>query len=307
MNISLRQIRAFVAVAESGRFSLAAAHMHLTQSALSMMVKQLEGEMGARLFDRHTRMVQITEAGRAFLPVARKTLADLETALAVSRDAAALKHGRVTVATNAVIGATLLPWAMRQFALLHPGIRVILKDVAEEDIYARVRERDVDLGLGTVLDAEDDLDQIPLFRDRLTLLCAHNHPLAAKRRISWRALKGYPFIALAKGSPIRALADRALRHAGLQLAPAFEVSFSSTAISLAAVGLGVTALPINARQLSPKVNVVARDLILPVTQRQVALIQLREVDATPASKSFSAFLREYFARGGNSNALDAAY
>ena len=60
MNISLRQIRAFVAVAESGRFSLAAAHMHLTQSALSMMVKQLEGEMGARLFDRHTRMVQIT-------------------------------------------------------------------------------------------------------------------------------------------------------------------------------------------------------------------------------------------------------
>ena len=120
MNLTLRQLRAFVAVARLGRFAAAAEALHVTQPALSMLIRELETQLGVRVFDRHTRRVELTEAGRELLPVAEKTLEDLEHAVAASRQLAALQRGRVSIATSTVLSATLLPWVAREYAAQYP-------------------------------------------------------------------------------------------------------------------------------------------------------------------------------------------
>jgi DNA-binding transcriptional LysR family regulator len=298
MNVTLRQIRAFVAVARTGRFALAAERLHVTPSALSMLIRELETQLELRLFDRHTRMVRLTEAGVEFLPVAERSLEDLEQAVVSSRDLATLKRGRVRVATSTVLAGTLLPWAAREFIERNPGMRFVLKDIAEEEIRYRVKTSDVDFGIGTALDPDPELLELPLLEDRLVALLGDRHPLAAKRVVGWRELAGHPLVMLGSGSPLRTLVERALAEAGVVASPAFEVSFSSTVISMVAAGLGVAALPINARQVSPKVKVRARPLVRPVIVRRVCLLMRKEVGPTPAAAAFRSFLQDYVRRGG---------
>ena len=298
MNITLRQLRAFVAVARLGRFARAAERLHVTQSALSMMVRELEAQLGVRLFDRHTRMVRLTEAGAEFLPVAEKTLADLESAVAQSRDLAALQRGRVSIATSTVLAGTLLPWAVGEFARRHAGVRCVVKDCAEPEIRQRVRMGDVDFGIGTTLDPDSELLEVPLLEDRIAALVADRHPLAARRSISWRELAAYPLVLLATGSPLRTMVDRALVEAGVSVAPAYEASFSSTVISMVAAGLGVAALPVNARQVSPKVKVHVRPLVRPTVPRRVSLFLRRDIAPTPAAEAFQSFIQGYVRAGG---------
>lgn len=298
MNVTLRQIRAFVAVAETGRFALAAERLHVTPSALSMLIREIETQLDLRLFDRHTRMVQLTEAGAAFLPVAQRTCADLDEAVTASRALATLKRGRVSVATSTVFAATLMPWAARAFTQRHPDIRFILADVAEQSIRDEVKSGRVDFGLGTVLDADAELRELPLWSDRLTAILGERHPLAAKRSVTWRELADSPQVMLDRGSPLRALVERAFAQAGVTVRPAFEVSFSSTVISMVAADLGVAALPVNARQLSPRVKVLVRPIVRPVVERRVCLLTRRGVALTPAADAFRLFLEDYVRGGG---------
>jgi DNA-binding transcriptional LysR family regulator len=303
MNVTLRQIRAFAAVARLGRFGLAAQHLHVTQSALSMLIRQLERELGLRLFDRHTRMVRLTEAAVDFLPVAEKALADLESAVSQSRELATLRRGRVSIATSTVLAGTLLPWAMREFTVRHPGIRCVVKDCAEEEIRHRVRVGDVDFGIGTALDPDPEVAELPLIEDRLVALVGARHPLSDRREIAWRELSEHPLIVLATGSPLRTMVDRALGQAGVRVEPAYEASFSSTVISMVAAGLGVAALPVNARQVSPKVSVHARPLVRPIVPRRVCLFLRREIAAAPAAAAFQEFLQGYVRGGGYPGSL----
>lgn len=298
MNITLRQLRAFVAVARLGRFGRAAEQLHVTQSALSMMVRELETQLGVRLFDRHTRMVRLTEAGTEFLPVAAKTLADLESAVTQSRDLAVLKRGRVSIATSTVLAGTLLPWAVGEFSRRHPGVRCVVKDCVEPEIRQRVRIGDVDFGIGTALDPDSDVLEVPLLEDRIAALIADRHPLAGRRTVSWRELAAYPLVLLGTGSPLRTMVDRALVEAGVGITPAYEASFSSTVISMVAAGLGVAALPVNARQVSPKVQVHVRPLVRPIVRRRVCLFLRREVAPAPAAAAFQSFIQEYVRSGG---------
>jgi DNA-binding transcriptional LysR family regulator len=293
MNVTLRQLQAFVAVAQHGQFALAADRLHVTPSALSMLIRQLEEQTGARLFDRHTRLVRLTEIGAEFLPVARKVLADLDSALSQSRELSALRRGRVSLATSTVLAATVMPEAIRRFGASWPGITVVLRDVVEQDIKRLLRAGDVDIGVGTALHADADIDEETLLSDRLVALLPHDHALASRREVSWRELAAQPLIALAQGSPLRALADQALATADAAAHPAYEVGFSSTVISMVAAGLGVAALPVNARQLTPKVRIAVRPLVRPVVPRRVCLFKPRDRGLSPAAEAFRTFLREH--------------
>jgi DNA-binding transcriptional LysR family regulator len=297
MNLTLRQLRAFVAVARLGRFAAAAETLHVTQPALSMMIRELEKQLGERVFDRHTRRVELTHVGRELLPVAEKVLADLEHAVAASRELAALARGRVSIASSTVFAATLLPWAVRKFGERHPGVAFALRDVAEQEIRARVKSGDVDLGVGTTGESDPEIDALPLLEDTLTAVVSERHPLAEQATVTWRELAAHPLILLGRGSPIRALQDKALAAVGAEASPAFEVSFSSTAISMVAAGLGVSPLPVNARQVSSRVKVQVRPLMRPTVPRLVAIFRKRGTSLSPAATAFQEFLRDYVRSG----------
>ncbi|MGQ3178865.1 MAG: LysR family transcriptional regulator [Variovorax sp.] len=299
MNITLRQIRAFLAVAEAGAFARAAERMHLSPSALSTLVKELEEQIGLRLFYRSTRVVQLTEAGAEFLPLARKALEDLEAAVAGSRALAEVKRGRVTVAASIVIAATLLPWVIQSFQQRHPGIQCILKDGFEETIRDQVRRGEVDLGVGTLVEGEPGLTEVTLYQDHLVALVPDGHPLAERGAVTWRELAKHPLISLSDQSPSRALADAAFDSVGLRPVPAHVATFSSTLISMVAAGMGVAALPVNVRQLSRRTGVQTRMLVRPTVKRNMGVYSRSDAELTPAANAFLKHMQAFVKSKGS--------
>lgn len=291
MNLTLRQLRAFVLLAEAGNFTVAAQHMHITQSALSALIKELEQGVGLRLFDRHTRMVALTAAGANFRPVAEKMLADLEHAVRELHDLASLRRGRVRIVASTVIAAGLLSPAFEVFRRSHPEIQFVLRDVAEEQIIATVKSGAVDFGIATSGGESQSLNETPLFDDRFIALFPTGHPLARKSRIAWRELQEQPFIALAPESPIRKLIDTAVAKAGLRLDVVNEVSFATTVLSLVGAGMGVSVLPVNNHPYLPAFKVHAAELIDPLVTRKISIFTPAHRSLPPAAEAFMAFLQ----------------
>lgn len=297
VNVTLRQLQAFVAVAELGRFNLAAAHLNLTQSAISILVKELEAELKQRLFDRHTRMVNPTVAGREFLPQARKILDDLEIAVGNIHELNTLGRGRVTVASAIVLAATLVPPVIARFVKRYPDIIVQIRDMPEEEIGPALKRNEVDIGIGTLAGDDAEIDTTLLGRDRLTLVCPAGHRLARQAEARWSDLEGETLIGLAKDNPLRDMVDHALRSSGVEVKTKYEVRFSTTAISMIAEGLGVSILPENSQQLTASVNVKSIVLTAPTISRDISMLQNRQLMLSPAAARMKEFFLETRKRG----------
>src|SRR5439155_23774703 len=120
----LRHIRGFLAVARLGNFTRASAALHVSQPALTVQIRQLEGALGVSLFDRDRRRVSLAQVGRSLLGSLERVLVDLETVMSTSRDIAAGRRGVVTVAALPSVAAALLPKTIKKFAERHPGVIV---------------------------------------------------------------------------------------------------------------------------------------------------------------------------------------
>lgn len=294
LNVTLRQLRAFVAVAQLGSFTAAAERLHVTQSALSVTIRSLERELGLRLFDRTTRTVELTEAGREFYPLAEKTLEDLTSAVAHSRDLAELRRGRVTVAATTVISSILLPRAVARFNEQFRGIRVVLRDGAvPAQIAAMVAAGQVDIGIAPLTGAEAELESTLFLEDTLELACPRKHPFTQAARVTWRDLADQPLIALSGDNAIRQIIEERLRIARIKTEPAFEVAFLSTAMGLVDAGLGVAVLPSHARSLARLHRIRFLKLLAPVVRRDVRLLTRQRRALSPAAAHFRTFLLDF--------------
>lgn len=284
MNITLRQIRAFLAVAELGRFNLAASHLGLTQSAVSILIRELETEMGVRLFDRHTRMVSLTEIGHEFLPQASKIVEDLNLAMRGVRDSANLKRGQVTVAAAIVLAATIVPPLLARLMERHPGISVQLRDMPEERIRPALKRNEVDIAIGTLFGEDQEIMATPIGRDRLMVTCRADHRFAQLEQVRWEDLAEERLIVLAPENPLRDIVERTLIRVVPDFRPSYEVRFSSTAISMISAGMGISVLPENSLQLAPAVHVRTVELIEPSITREISVLQHRHRGLSPAAE-----------------------
>ncbi|HEV7305555.1 LysR family transcriptional regulator [Ensifer sp.] len=288
MNITLRQLRAFIAVAELGQFNIAARNLHLTQSAVSILIRDLEQEIGARLFDRHTRMVSLTLVGQEFLPQARKILKDLELAVGDVRDNASLKRGQVTIAAAIVLAATVVPPIIARFLSKYPEISVNIRDMPEEQITPALKRHEVDIAVGTLSEEDPEIAATPLLRDKLMLVCREDHRFAKRKSVRWAELKDETLITLAASNPLRNIVEHNLIRVVPNYRPKYEVRFSTTAISMIAAGMGVSVLPENSGQLASAVGVTTVDLIDPIVMRDVSLLQRRHHSLSPAAEHLKA-------------------
>ena len=299
MNVTLRQLRAFLEVARHGSFTAAAERLHVTQSALSVMIRELEGELRVRVFDRTTRRVQLTVAGEEFHPLAEKTLEDLEHAVARSRELAEVRRGRVTVAATTLIASILLPRAIAQYVALHEGVRIVLRDGAPPGQIARmVQDGEVDLGIGPVAGRDDALAASAFLVDTLEVACPAGHPLTRKARVTWRDLAAYPLIALSGETAIRQLVEERLAATGARFQPAYDVGHLATAIGLVDAGLGVAVLPSHARPLARMHDIRFLKLGAPAIRRDICLVTRRDRALSPAAESFRDFLVGYVKASG---------
>ena len=290
-SISLRQLRAFVTVADSGGFAAASRQLHVTPSALSLLIKEMESLLKVRLFDRSTRSNSLSRAGSEFYPLARKVLDDLARAIESTQDLEQKKRGTVRVACTPLYASTLLPQLILKYRQRYPGIAVYVLDSLNQQAVARVLSGEADLGIAPQRNVPQEVSQESVVRDRMVLICRPDHPLAAHARATWTQVLRQPLVSLTQDFTSRLQADLFKHSPSLVLNPAHSVSFITTALGMVQWGHGVTVQPQSALPLLAPFGLVSRPLQAPVVWRELSLFQLKAVELSPAAASFRDFIR----------------
>jgi DNA-binding transcriptional LysR family regulator len=242
--MDLRQLEHFVAVAEEQHFTRAARRLHIVQSGLSASVRALERDLGATLFTRSTRRVELTEAGRVLLVEARRVLAAAETARNAVAAVQGLLRGRLRVGILQSMRELHLAEVLADFHAAHPGVEIELTQAASSVLAERVRDARLDLAFVALARAPDGLTLTPLVDIPMVLACAAGHRLAGSATGAGLAeLGGEPFVDFPAGWGGRILVDEAFAAAGLVRRVRFEVGDVSALLDLVAQGLGVAIVP----------------------------------------------------------------
>jgi DNA-binding transcriptional LysR family regulator len=245
--VELRQLETFVAVAEEGGFSRASDRLHVVQSAVSATVRKLELELGATLFDRSTHRVQLSDAGRALLPEARRTLA----AAAAAREAVDQVRGglRGTVVLGTMQAQAMhsvsVPGILAAFRARHPGVTVNVRHAGGSSAMADdVRDGRLDLAfLALPGRSWPGLELVPLSREPIALVVSAGHRLAGRAGVELADLQDETLIDLPSGWGARMAIDRAFAAAGVRRTVAYEVNDTTSVIEFIRHGLAVGLLP----------------------------------------------------------------
>jgi DNA-binding transcriptional LysR family regulator len=192
--VELRHLRYFIAVAEELNFSRAAQRMHMAQPPLSAAIRQLERDLGVDLFVRTTREVKLTEAGRAFLDGARRTLADAERAAEDAKRAAAGELGQLRIAYSWSTRFETLPALGRAFRASHPEVELLAQELWNARMPAAFASGSIDVALSVCPEIAAELEVAPIRNERLVALLPEAHPLASEEAIPLSALADEEFI-----------------------------------------------------------------------------------------------------------------
>ena len=286
MAATLDQLHAFIAVAETGHFTRAAERLNISQSSLSATIQRLEGLLGVRLFERHTRGCKLSEAGQALLDSARRMAQEWSRMALGARDFQKFGRGRLSVAAPTVQCALLLPPLLREFQLDHPGVRVELHDVAEQEVPELVRTGVADLGVVSHADVRTELLATPFYTDEYVLALPRKHPLAKRKQVEWRHLAGESVIGPLKGNPVRRRVDDALAEKGLSLDYAHEVSLPWTMVGMVREGFGVAVLTTAVLPLIRWHQLEARPLVRPTITRTLVVLKAQGYTLDPLATGF---------------------
>lgn len=290
INFDLQQLEAFVAVAERGSFRAAADHIHLSAPALSRRIDKLETILGARLFNRTTRDVELTPLGLVFLDRARAALDDLESAMLGITDIAASRTGRVTVACVPSAAIYFLPSVVSSFSERYPQIRIRVIDEAASQVLASVVSGESDFGISFMGSQVPGVEFDPIHTDAFVIAMPRQHALAGRSCLGWDELLSERLIAVARSSGNRQLLDDALAKAGVNPSYRFEVSHIATLLGMVEAGLGLAAVP--RLSLSPThPGMVGVALTGPAVSRVLGLATRRGAALRAPARMFHDYLR----------------
>lgn len=294
---TLKQLRAFVAVYQLRKLSAAATQLFLTQSAVSVLIRQMEDGLGTRLFDRTTRSLQPTAAAHEAVQVAERILRDLDSLGAGLQDLSGLRRGRVTVVITPTLAEILLPPVVRAFRAQHPDIHLVIDDCAPDQFFSRVISEQTDFGIGTPERVGPGVELQTLLRDHLSLVCTRDHPLAQRRSLRWRDLEGLPVTTVRPGYGIRPLIELSAARAGVRLNVMHEVTFLASALWMTGSGLAPAIMPAAYVAASRNPELVARTLTAPKVSRDICLVSKEGRSLSPAAQQFITVLRKTLAAG----------
>ncbi len=242
--MELRHLEYFVAVAEERHFTRAAERLMVSQSGLSASVRALERELGARLFLRSTRSVELTGAGRALLTEASRTLASVRAAREAVAAVQGLLRGTLAVGTEQCVTGVHVPALLARFRSAHPQVEVRLRQAGSAALADDVQAGRLDLAFVALAGAAPEgVRLLPLAREPMVLLCHPGHRLAGADRVAWADLCGEVFVDFHRDWGARGLTDRAFAAAGVERRVALEVNDVHTLIDLVGHGLGIAVVP----------------------------------------------------------------
>jgi DNA-binding transcriptional LysR family regulator len=239
--VEFRQLEHFVAVAEQGSFTAASRVTSIVQSALSTSIRNLETELGAVLFERTTRRVALSEAGRALLPRARRVIAEAGAAVDAVHAVAGLRQGRVAIGMIQWLGAVDLPSELAEFHRGHPGIQISVWNAPVDELITRLRQGGLDLAyLASDRPLPADLAGRRVYAENLVLITPPGHPLAGRDAVAWRELDELPFVEFSEGSAVNSIVRRVFAELGLRRRVVGQVTQIDLQLALVRTGIGVS-------------------------------------------------------------------
>ncbi|MGK8208296.1 LysR family transcriptional regulator [Burkholderia cenocepacia] len=287
-----RQLAAFLTVADVRSFARAGERLNLSPSAVSLLIAELETGVGFRLFDRTTRSVALSPAGREFVAHAKSVMRNIELAQAAADDIRNRAAGIVRIAAPLVIATTMLPAAIKGYGQMHPKVVVRIRDAPVDNLVDMVANADVDLAIGPDQAVGDDVTRVGLFRSAWVLWCAPDNPLAKRTRITWADLRKQPLVAAGRDYERNVSLMRAGAADDDRVAPMDVVDNISTALGMAAAGLALTLAPAYVGLLARPLGLVMRRIVEPEVMRQVCLYHSSNRAVSPAAEGFRQHLME---------------
>jgi DNA-binding transcriptional LysR family regulator len=298
-DLSARQLRAVLAVAEYNSFIAAAAFLKTSQPALTRTIKRVEDVLGVRLFDRSTRRVTITTAGREFVAVAERMLNDLRISIGSMRQISEQQRGQIIISSIMSVANGLLPTIVAKYRASRPGIEIILREGVHGTVLEDIRSGTADLGATYVDDVPDFVEAKRVSREVFDVILPRSHPLTKSARrssVTLTELVSFPLVSLPHESRTRRIIDGAASTAGHTLQHVATVTQFATMMSFVRAGVGIAIVPSGAIA-----GLLGRDIAVltptkPRLSRDVGLIWLRERELTPAAQGFAVIFEEVWRR-----------
>jgi LysR family carnitine catabolism transcriptional activator len=308
MNITLKHLRAFLAVVELKSFAQACEALHLSQPALSITIKNLESLVGGKLLTRTTRALSLTPEGKQFLPVAKRLMDDFDNAFIELEELFTLKRGNLNFAAMPSFASTHLSQHLSQFTNAYPDIKVTINDVVAESAVEMVKNGKVEFAISFDPGDLDGLNFDSLFTDKLVAALPQNNPLLVlmpdskdgkeskynEGTLTWQQLSQFPFIALKRPSSIRLLMDTTLAEHSLFLNVMVESNQLATVVQMVTDGLGVSAVPSLYKQQMDAMNIEYRALTSPSISRRVGVITRKRSDLSQSAQRFISLLSTHY-------------
>lgn len=290
-SMQFQQLLYFVAVAETRHFTRAAERVHVSQPSLSQQIKALENELGAELFSRARGNIALTDAGEALLPLARRILADADTARIEVQELAQLRRGRVRLGATPSLCTGLLPDVLRAFHDRHPGIQLLIEEGGSHDLVRELARGALDLAL-IVLPlpaASPALTTIELLQEDLVVVSSAAEPApGSDASVRVADLREAPLVMFRHGYDLRELTVAACRAEGFEPAFTVEGGEMDAVLGFVRAGLGVAVVPsmVAARTRDLRVTPLAR----PGLRRTIALAHRSDVDPPRAARELQRVL-----------------
>ena len=296
MNITSRQLKAFLLTARHQSFSRAAEQLYITQSGMSVLIRELEEQLGFRLFDRTTRRVTLTEFGHKFLPIADRSLLELESAAVNIGRSASVARRQLTIGAMPFIANKLLPVAIREYAQHDPQLQIVLRDVDRSRLVAMVGTGELDGGVGCFVEQLPDVRRTLLHRFSFMAIRAQTKDWGMAPPLRWRELADARLLGAPADDPVQQLIERTLQRCGRREPTDLAFNFLETTIAMAEAGAGIAVVPSFAVPSCIEHKLAIHPLVEPVVSVDFQQIMDRGRKLPPGAEEFNEFLKAYVAQ-----------
>jgi DNA-binding transcriptional LysR family regulator len=264
LNLNVRQLKAFLGVAETCNFTKTAQKLHLSQAALSSSIRELEGQLCCRLFERTTRSVELTAAGREFLPVATSVVGSLEAVTLQLQHLGQYGVSRLRLGFTPMLASNVVPDVLDEFQRQFPSVRVEVVDAGPQELQQYVDSDELDAAFGAFEQKISGMSQLQIIPATLMLVYTDQFS-DVEELITWPQVFGYPLIALSDKSPIQQLVNSMAKKTGADIRSRMVVNQLDTALGMVEKGFGVAVFPSFAHTACRRYKVYTANIFPPVS------------------------------------------
>jgi LysR family cyn operon transcriptional activator len=287
--MEIRQLRYFLDIAQTEHLTQSARNLFVTQSTLSHGLRQLEDELGVKLFDRVGRGLRLSQAGAAFQTYAGRALQEIEAGRMALTEMSGLQSGTLTVGVIPTFLNTLIPATVAAFSAAYPKVRIVVRDLRADPIEELLMTGQLDVGIAFHPTERAEIEAEPLFEERMLLVVGVGHPLMGRRSLAMKALAKVPLALLTRSFATRRLIDDAFHEAGVS--PQIRVEMESVESLLAVCRSGVLASVVPERAAKQAEDLHSIALVSPQLVRRAGVLWRKDASRSAAAQEFIALLR----------------